>query len=54
MIRDSVIEEVRRIKNEIAAEYGNDVRKLGQAIQEEQRREGRTVISLERKRRLSK
>jgi hypothetical protein len=54
MDQDSVIEETQRIKRHIAAEYGNDVRKLGRALQEEQRREGRTVVSLERKRTVPK
>jgi len=49
MDQDSVIEEMQRIKRHIAGEYGNDVRKLGRALQEEQRREGRTVVSLQRK-----
>jgi hypothetical protein len=46
---DSVIAEIQQIKRHIAAQYGNDVRKLGRAVQEEQRREGRTVVSLQRK-----
>ncbi len=49
MEQDSVIEEIQRIKRQVAAEYGNDVRKLGRALQEEQRLEGRTVVSLQRK-----
>ena len=49
MEHDPVIEEIQQIKKRIAAEYGNDVRKLGRALQEEQRREGRTVVSLQRK-----
>ena len=54
MEHDSVIEEIQRIKRHVAAQYGNDVRKLGQALQEEQRREGRTVVSLRRKRTIVK
>lgn len=50
MKEDSIIQETRRIKTEIAAQYGNDVRKLGRALQEQQRREGRAVVSLRGKR----
>ena len=50
MREDSIIKQVRRAKEEIAAKYGNDVRALGKAIQEEQRRSGRTVVSRSAKR----
>jgi len=41
MRKDSIIRQVRKIKDENAAKYGYDVRALGKAIQKEQRQSGR-------------
>jgi hypothetical protein len=37
--------EARRIKDEMAAKYGYDVRALGKAIQEAQRRDGGKYVN---------
>ena len=42
---DPVIEELWRIKDEIAARYNYDVRAMGKALQEAERRSGRRVVS---------
>ena len=42
---DPIVEEVRRIKEQIAAQYGNDVRKLGEALKRQQAEGGRNVVS---------
>ena len=44
---DPVITEVRKIKEEIAAQYGFDVRKLGEALMREQEASGREIVRLE-------
>jgi len=45
MQRDPIVEEVRRIKEEHAARYNYDIRAMGKALQEEQKRDGRHVVS---------
>jgi len=50
MYEDSVISEVRRIKEEIAAQYGYDVHALAKALREKQGKYGRKVVSLPPKR----
>ena len=50
MREDSIPREVWRIKDENAAKYGYDVRALAKAIQQEQRRGGRKVVSRSAKR----
>lgn len=49
MQRDPIVEEVRRIKEEHAARYNYDIRAMGKALQEEQKRNGGDVVSLARK-----
>lgn len=49
MNEDSVIAEVRRIKEEIAAEYNYDVRALAAALRREQEQAGRKTIRLQPK-----
>ena len=46
---DSILREVWRIKDENAAKYGCDVRALGKALQKEQLRSGRKVVSHQRR-----
>jgi hypothetical protein len=45
MREDSILREIRRIKDENAAEYGYDVRALGKALQKEQHQSGRKLAS---------
>ena len=42
---DQVMREIHRIKDEIAAEYDYDVKKLGKALKEQQDKSGRKVVS---------
>ena len=46
---DSVIRDAYKVKDELARRYGNDVRRLGRAVLEEQRKSGRKVVSPPRK-----
>ncbi len=48
MKEDSIMREVWRIKDEIAAEYGYDVRALGKAMQERQRLSGARYVNRQR------
>ena len=50
MYEDSVVAEVRRIKEEHAARYGYDVRAIAAALRKEQEKGGRKVVSLPAKR----
>ena len=45
MYRDEIVEEVRRIKEEHAAEYDYDIRAMFRALREKQRKSGRKVAS---------
>jgi len=45
MKRDPVLEEMRRIKEEHAAQYNYDVFAMGKALQEGQKREGIQLVS---------
>ncbi len=50
MHEDSVMQEVHRIKDEIAARYNYDVRALAKALREAQEKGGRKVVHREPKR----
>ncbi len=45
MLDDVIVNEIRRIKESIAARYNYDVRKIAQALREEQQKSGCKVIS---------
>jgi len=45
MSEDSVIKEVRRVKEEIAARNGNDIRAIAEEARELCRRKGLTTVS---------
>ncbi len=45
MYRDEIVEEVRRIKEEHAAEYGYDIEAMCRALREKQKKNGRKVVS---------
>ena len=45
MQMDPVLEEIWRFKDEHAARFGYDIQKLAQALKEEEKRGGRTVVS---------
>lgn len=50
MLRDPIVEEMRRIKESIAAEYGYDIRAMVKALRAEQEAGGRQVVSFAPKR----
>lgn len=50
MYEDDVIEEVWRVKDEIAAEFNYDVHALADALRKDEGKDGRKVVSLEPKR----
>jgi hypothetical protein len=45
MIEDSVIRELRAVKERHAARYGYDVRRMARALRREQAKSGRRVVS---------
>ena len=45
MHEDPVIREVRRIKEDIAAQYGYDVRAIAKAAREHSQKHGRKTVS---------
>jgi len=50
MYEDGVLKEVRRIKDEIAAEHGYGVHALARSLREEEGKDGRKIVSLSPKR----
>ena len=46
MINDSIVEEVRKSRDEIASRFHYDIFALGRYFQERQAQEGRELISL--------
>jgi hypothetical protein len=48
---DPVVEEIRRIRDEQAANFGYDVRKILEDAREREGKSGRTVVNLSPKRR---
>ncbi len=51
MAEESIVHEVRRIKEELARKHAFDVRKIGQAMMAAQKKSGRKVVSLKAKHR---
>lgn len=47
MIEDPIVEEIHRYRREHAAKYGNDLKKMVEALREFERTSGRTYIYLE-------
>ena len=50
MLRDPIVEEMRRIKEAHAARFNYDIRAMGRSLQEEEKLSGRKVVSYARKR----
>ena len=50
MLRDPIVEEVRAIREAFAKEHGYDIKSIVQALQQEEARSGRRVLSLQPKR----
>jgi hypothetical protein len=53
MLKDPIVDEVRRIREEQAAKYGFDVRAILTAAKKRQGRSGRKVVSFAPKKKLS-
>ena len=53
MPRDPIVDEVRRVREEEAAKHDFDVKAILAASKRRQRRSGRKVVSLARKKKLS-
>lgn len=50
MIDDPIVEEIHRYRREHAAKYGNDLKKIVEALQEHERASGREYLNFEPKR----
>ena len=50
MARDAIVEEVRRIREAFAKEHGYDVGKIARALQQEEIKSGRKLVTLPPKR----
>ncbi len=50
MARDAVVEETRRIRDRLAKAHGYDVKKIAHALQQEEAKSGRPVVTLPAKR----
>lgn len=42
---DPIVEEVRKVRNRIAAEHGYDIRAIGRYYQEKQKQESRKIVT---------
>jgi len=45
MINDTIVEKIRRYRQEHAAKYDNDLEKICAALRERQAKSGKTVVS---------
>ena len=53
MAKDPIVDEIRRIREDQAAKYGFDVKRILAAAKRRQRRSGRKVVSFVPKKKLS-
>jgi hypothetical protein len=53
MAKDAIVDEVRRVREDMAAKYGFDVKAILMASKKRQRRSTHKVVSLVPKRKLS-
>jgi uncharacterized protein (UPF0335 family) len=53
MLKDSIVDEVRRVRQEEAAKHGFDVKAILAASKKRQRRSRRKVVSLASKKKLT-
>ena len=51
-MKDPIVDEVRRIRDELAAECGYDVRRIAEASRERQKTCGHKVVDLSKKRKV--
>ena len=54
MIEDPIVAEIRRHRNEHAAEYGNDLNRIVEALRRRERESQRTVLNPGPKMRMDK
>jgi hypothetical protein len=45
MMNDLIVEEIRRIRKEHAAQYGNDLNRIAEAFREKERTSGRVWLN---------
>jgi hypothetical protein len=53
MTKDPIVEEVRRVREEQAAKYGFDIKKMFAALKRQEQKSGRKIILPPAKRKLS-
>ena len=53
MVKDYIVDDIRRIREEQAAKYAFEVKTILAAARKRQRRSGRKVVSLAKKKKLS-
>lgn len=53
MSRDYIVDEVRRVREALFAQYNFDLKKLLSAVRKRQRKSGHKVVSLRAKKKLS-
>lgn len=49
MVYDSITEEIRGIRHRLAAQFDNDVRRIGEELRRRQAASGRRVVQLPRR-----
>jgi len=54
MIEDPIVAEIRRYRKDIAEKYGNNIRRLAEALRERERESGHKVDNPGPKRRLDR
>ena len=52
MAKDPIVDEVRRVREELAAKYSYDIKAILAAAKKRQRRSGHRVVSFIRKKKL--
>ncbi|MGR0480178.1 MAG: hypothetical protein ACTFAL_01905 [Candidatus Electronema sp. V4] len=45
MMNDQIVEEIRRVRKEHAAQYGNDLNRIAEAFREKERTSGRIRLN---------
>jgi len=50
MARDPIVEEVRRYREQYAAQFGYDLRAIAEDVKKRERQSGRKVVSYAKKR----
>lgn len=53
MVKDPIVDEVRRVRQDLAARYGFDIKAILEASKKRQRRSTHKVVSFAQKKKLS-